>query len=318
MGNLAIVAIPREDDYVHKISSEKVPHCTLLFLGDSEGKSAARIANFVEHAVGICAIGPFGLTVDHRGELGPDKADVLFFKKSWASRRLEEFRGQLLQNNEIRDAYDSVTQYPEFTPHLTLGYPRTPAREDKRDYPGFHWIEFDRIAVWTGNYEGPEFRLEYDYNDDLAEVAMSQPAERGREFLEHYGVKGMKWGVRRSTTPVSVTTKIAVGPRGKTKIKGKGGHAQEATPDAIKAATLKQKHKKSGAAALSNQELRDLATRMQLEQQVKSLDAQSKSSGKKLVKSLVKEEGNQGLGAVRRAGKKAAAKKIATGVAVAG
>jgi hypothetical protein len=142
--------------------------------------------------------------------------------------------------------------------------------------------------------------------------------ERGTEFLEHYGVKGMKWGVRRSQSAVTTTQKIAVGPRGKTKIKAKGGHAHEATPDAIKAATLKQKHRKSGAAALSNQELRDLATRMQLEQQVKSLDAQSKSSGKKLAKGLLKEEGNQALGGVRRAGKKAAAKKIATGLAVAG
>lgn len=318
MGTLAIVAVPREDDYIWKISSEKVPHCTICFLGEAEGKPVNRIAAFVEHAVRTTAIGPFGLTVDYRGELGPDKADVLFFKKSWSGRRLEEFRGQLLQNNEIRDAYESVPQYDEWTPHLTLGYPETPAKEDKRDYPGFHWIEFDRIAVWTGNYEGPEFRLEYDYDDHLAEVAMSTSAERGRDFLEHFGVKGMKWGVRRSHTPVSITTKIAAGPRGKTKIKGKGGQAHPATEDALKAAEQKQKLRKSGAAALSNNELRELSTRMQLEQQVKSLDAQSRSSGKKLAKSLLKEEGNQAVGNIRRAGKKAAVRKIATGVAVAG
>src|SRR3982750_3711649 len=307
---VTIVAIPTEDDYVHKIASEKVAHCTLLFLGDAEGKPIQRIAGFLEHAVTTTAIGPFGLTVDYRGVLGPDEADVLFFKKSWSCRALEEFRGQLLQNNDIRDAYDSIPQFAEWTPHLTLGYPETPAKEDPRDYPGINWVQFDRIALWTGDSVGPEFRLEYDYNNDLAEVAMSQPAERGRDFLEHFGVKGMKWGVRRSHTPVSITTKIAAGPRGKTKIKGKGGQAHPATPDALKAAEQKQKLRKSGAAALSNNELRELSTRLQLEQQVKSLDAQSKSSGKKLAKGILKEEGNQAVGNIRRAGKKAAARKI--------
>ncbi len=102
MSNLAIVAIPTEDDYVHKISSEKVPHCTLLFLGDIENKPIHRIASFLQHAVETIELGPFGLEVDYRGTLGEDDADVVFFKKVWwSARRVEEFRGQLLKNNEI-------------------------------------------------------------------------------------------------------------------------------------------------------------------------------------------------------------------------
>jgi 2'-5' RNA ligase len=293
MSNLAIVAVPAEDDYVHKISSEKVPHCTLLFLGDVEGKPVHRIASFLQHAVEIMELGPFGLEVDYRGTLGEDEADVLYFKKGWSAKRIEQFRGQLLKNNEIRDAYDSTEQFPGWLPHLTLGYPRTPAREDKRDYPGIRWVEFDRIAIWQGEYEGPEFRLEYNYHNDLAEVAMSIHAERGRGFLEHYGVMGMKWGVRnvtsgKSSTPVTTTTTINKGLRSKTKIKGTGGKGSPAAEDAIKAATTKQKLKKSGPAALSNTELRDLATRLQLEQQVSQL---ATPKGQKFVKNLVKTEG---------------------------
>ncbi len=78
MNNLVIVAIPAEDDYVHKISSEKVPHCTLLFLGEAINPNLLRIAQFLQHAVTITELGPFGLDVDYRGVLGEDKADVLF------------------------------------------------------------------------------------------------------------------------------------------------------------------------------------------------------------------------------------------------
>jgi len=196
MPNLVIVAIPREEDPVWKYSSEKKPHCTLLFLGEDQSKSM-EIAAYLQHAVNITDRGPFGLSVDHRGTLGVDEADVLFFRKDWAYKDLASFRTILLKDKNIRDAYDSVEQFPEWNPHLTMGYPQTPAKKDDRDYPGFHWVEFDRIALWTGNYEGPEFRLEYNYDAPL-EVAMSTTAQKGEEFVQHHGVKGMKWGVRKA------------------------------------------------------------------------------------------------------------------------
>lgn len=286
MSNLIIVAIPEEDDYTHKISSEKIPHCTLLRLGDVEGKPVLRIAEFLQHAVNILEFGPFGLGVDHRGTLGKDEADVLFFKKDWSCKRIEQFRGQLLKNTDIRNAYDSVEQFPEFLPHLTLGYPKAPAKEDKRDFPGFRWVEFDRIALWFGDFEGPEFRLEYNY--DLAEVSMS--AERGKEFLSHYGIKGMRWGVRRSAEVTAVSRPDSGLLRRQTKVGVKGGESHPAHEDAVKAAVQKQKLKKSGAAALSNQELRDLATRLQLENQVQVL---ASSKGKAFVKKEFENQSRQ-------------------------
>jgi len=145
----------------------------------------------------------------------------------------------------------------------------------------------------------------------------SEVLERGARFLQHYGVKGMKWGVRRNrpTSPVTTQSVVNAGLRGKTKVKAKGGVAHPATQDAIKAAELKRKHQKSGPAALSNNELRDLATRMQLEQQVKVLNAQSKSSGKKFVKDTLKDTGQQQS---RRVFNAQVAKKVAkTGLAAA-
>lgn len=178
---VVIAAIPAEDDYVWKISSEKVPHLTLLYLGEMEmGPKIAQIAEFLEHAAST-SLNRFGLDVDRRGELGDDKADVLFFSKGWSTKHVEEFRSYLLNNQAIYEAYSSTTQFPKWTPHLTLGYPETPAKPVERDF-GINWVNFDRIALWVGDYEGPEFRLKNDYD---MEVAMSSDTvERGRRAAE--------------------------------------------------------------------------------------------------------------------------------------
>lgn len=225
MSQWAIVAIPTEQDYVWKVSSEKVPHMTLLFLGEQgDNPNEAKMAEFLEH-VAKTSLPRFGLSVDRRGTLGPDNADVLFFQtKGWQKKqieRLQNLRMTLLQDDDIAAAYNSVDQYPEWTPHLTLGYPETPAKEDKRDYPGFSWIEFDRLALWTSDSSGPEFVLEGDdmalaMNDAVAEFLAHQgidveiPNDDVNEFLAHYGVPGMKWG-RRAARGVKTAAKTVYG-----------------------------------------------------------------------------------------------------------
>ena len=202
MDGTAIVAIPSVDDKVNQLSSEKIPHMTLCYLGDLSSASAddlMRIMGFVQHAAS--QLSPFYMTVDHRGTLGPDDADVLFFdKRGWSFPRIADFQQYLLMDNTIRRLYDSVEQYPEWTPHLTLGYPGSPAKKDDSDHPGIHNVEFDRIAVWYGDFEGPTFRLKYD--DYGMEVTMSDMTtaklgEQATRELFHQGVKGMKWGVRK-------------------------------------------------------------------------------------------------------------------------
>ena len=188
----AIVAIPSKRDRVWQISSEKIPHMTLLYLGELPSSfDRIRVAKYVGHVASMSRT--FGMTIDERGVLGDDKADVLFFNKDkWAVEAPKSIRSFLLSDQEILQQYNSIEQYPQWTPHLTLGYPTAPAKKlddpDREPY----YVEFDKLAIWYGDFEGPTFDLK-DSNY-AEEVMMSDNVE---SFLEHFGVKGMKWGVRK-------------------------------------------------------------------------------------------------------------------------
>lgn len=201
MSNLVIVAVPDENDRVWKVSSEQVPHLTLLFLGDMGAVSnLEQIMLFVEHAANT-TLKRFYLPVDRRGELGNDPdtgpADVLFFKKGrYDFKAVRDFRSTLLQDHNIKTAYDSAQQFDgPWQPHLTLGYPETtPANAIPDDQIGtFYDVCFNKIAVWTGDFEGPEFLLK-DYWDEFD--VLDYPMDVAMSDLEHHGVKGMRWGVR--------------------------------------------------------------------------------------------------------------------------
>lgn len=193
MSSVAIVAIPKEDEPVWKVSSEKVPHMTLLFL-EGPLSNEPNTIQFIEHAVktSLCR---FGMSVDRRGVLGEDNADVLFFDKRYGFTELIDFRAYLLSNTSIMSAYRKADQYPTWTPHLTLGYPATPAKPNPDEW-GIQWINFDRIAVWTEDYDGPEFILDRKESNEF-ELEAAWSAEDLSEYLAHHGVKGQKWGVRR-------------------------------------------------------------------------------------------------------------------------
>jgi 2'-5' RNA ligase len=322
--NLVIVAIPAADDLIWKISSEKVPHLTLLFLGESKGNPKVNeIFKFVSHAVNVCEHGSFYMNVDRRDVLGEDRADVIHFRKEWDAKWIKQFRNQLLQHSDIRTAYDSTDQFPEWQPHLTLGYPETPAHDDKIPEYGLSSVRFDRIAVWTGNYEGPEFRLEWpDREEELVvaygeigktivekllcvdEIKPSESMESGLvqtgihgeafvDTLVHFGIKGMRWGQRKAPPmPVApqATSRVPQGAKRKTKIDTEGGENHPASEDAIKVAQAKAKLKKSGPAALTNKELQEVANRVELEQRVRRA---VEPTGKKFVTNVLKNQGNQ-------------------------
>jgi len=73
------------------------------------------------------------------------------------------------------------------------------------------------------------------------------------DFLEHYGKLGMKWG-RRSAAPATATNS-----------------QPGASRDAKHVTAITKKVKAGGTQALSNRELKDLTTRMNLEKQYASL-----------------------------------------------
>jgi hypothetical protein len=84
------------------------------------------------------------------------------------------------------------------------------------------------------------------------------PEEMVASFLEHYGVKGMHWGIRRS------------GTRGSTP-----PSKHPPTVDAQNRDASIAKVKTGGTHALSTKELQDLVQRMNLEQQYSKLSADS-------------------------------------------
>lgn len=304
MGNLCVVAIPSEDDYVWKISSEKVPHMTILYLGDvAEVQNFAKIASYIQHAAGT-SLRRFGLEVDHRGVLGQDEADVLFFSwDKWSGiQDVTNFRNYLLQDGNIRTSYDSVEQHDGFYPHLTLGYPPTPAKPDDRDYPGINYVQFDKVALWFGDYTGLEFPLK-TRSMDYAEVSMDNIREDRsalvERILEHHGTKGMKWGNRKNSIPAAtgggrqVRVTEHIDRVGKVRLKAEGGEGRPAHIDALSAAAAKQKLTKSGIHSLSNKELQDLTTRMNLEQNVGRLSSSGKSATSKFVTSTLQNVAKQ-------------------------
>lgn len=265
---LTIVALPAKDDRVWQLSSEKVPHLTMLFLDDVE--DIDRVTEFVRHAADTM-LTRFYLDVKERGVLGDKHADVLFFRTEYA-KTLMDFRQALLKDTGILTAYHAVEQYPKWIPHLTMGYPETPAKPDKREYPSVHSVVFDRIALWTGDYEGREFQLS---NEDGPVAAMSDAVARGADFLEHYGVKGMKWGVIRSKLP------------GAAKTVAKKAYAP--SKDAKNAQLYIARAKLGGVRNLDNKEMQAVIQRMALEKQYKELygERQWHNAGKKWATNLV-------------------------------
>jgi 2'-5' RNA ligase len=259
--SLVVVALPAEDDPVQKISSEKAAHMTLLYLGKPEIDQTQidLIAEFVEHAAS--QISQFYLDVESRGVLGDENADVLFFDKRWA-KDIAAFRTRLLQNDLIAQAYLSTEQFPEWTPHLTLGYPATPAKKAPEGYPRYSSVAFDRISLWTGDSVGPTFQLKRQVYDDM-EVAMSQ-IERGRSFLTgevtHYGVKGMHWGVRRGDSGGKGSAPAA-----------KPAPKPRMSEDAKNVEKAFGKIDRGGTDSLSNHELQSVVNRLNLEQQYSRL-----------------------------------------------
>ena len=97
--------------------------------------------------------------------------------------------------------------------------------------------------------------------------------ETDKDILEHFGVKGMKWGVRRDKRPLSgYSVKVA----DKKPVKLHVGD-RVMTPDAARAAELRKRSKAHGVSALNNDDIKFLSERIGLETKYMQLFPKKKS-----------------------------------------
>lgn len=129
------------------------------------------------------------------------------------------------------------------------------------------------------------------------------------KVLEHFGIQGMRWGIRRSRKeldgggsseqgppPFAVRRKALFTPRAEVvKIKavpGKGiqtsgGKHHPTTDEAQIAAVLRQRAKASGVRSLSNQDIQLLVNRMNLEQSYAKMNPAKKNLGQKALEEVM-------------------------------
>lgn len=119
-----------------------------------------------------------------------------------------------------------------------------------------HW------GVRRANKRMPETKTSNDEPAAQSDIAVTSVVE----FIEHFGVPGMKWGVRKS---------------------------RSATTDTKSSGSNHKDVKK-----MTDHELKQAVERLRLEQQLKELSSPQKSAGKEFAKSMLKDSGTRLVGAL--------------------
>lgn len=136
---------------------------------------------------------------------------------------------------------------------------------------------------------------------------MAQDSEVGKKRVEellHYGVRGMRWGVRRDKRPRAVTVSQKPGSK---RLKARGGQDQPASSEAIATKALGQRARKSGFQSLTNQELQAYNQRLNLEANAKRLDYQNRPAAQRFVLSLL---GKTGKATAEQVAQEEASKRV--------
>lgn len=142
---VGVFLLPQTSDPIIAASSEPA-HLTTVWMGDmndvTEAELTAILGEVRSYATALD--GPVVVPTASRGVLGADEADVVFLERTDALQNLRQ--GLLESSPTVSEVMNRVEQYPEWTPHVTMGYPETPALAE---YDG-DAVSFDRVGVWVG------------------------------------------------------------------------------------------------------------------------------------------------------------------------
>lgn len=192
-----LVALPRKLDPVRLVGDED-KHVTLLYFGETSSlpqDAKDEILKALNQAATIFA--PFSESIRNLQRLGSDVPPA--FVAMLSNSCLENIRNTMLMNPAVKGYLSNTTQYPSYTPHLTLGYPDYQGEDPLRKLASvLYRVQFDRLALWW-NGEQTEISLGSDMDSVESDDAMAMSDEL-ENFLAHHGVKGMKWGVRRDNS----------------------------------------------------------------------------------------------------------------------
>ena len=102
-------------------------------------------------------------------------------------------------------------------------------------------------------------------------------------YLQHHGILGMKWGIRRQTGPGGTVSETSAASSAKAGRKMEKAEKAQASGDYTKARELKRK----AAKTLSNAEIKALNERLQLEQNLSRLNPNALKKGQTAVKAAL-------------------------------
>lgn len=135
-----------------------------------------------------------------------------------------------------------------------------------------------------------KIKLTKNAKGHITKVTVVEPAQNGishdmtvEDIIAHYGVKGMRWGVRKDRPAQDIT----IYTRNGKKPIARGGKRAANTKDALDTVATRQKSKHSTTHALTNKELEDAVKRMRLEQQYNKLTGENLSVGRKFLNALI-------------------------------
>lgn len=177
-----VVLLPADDDPITAATSEDQAHMTFVWMGDvSDIDDAARAAIGGEVSSYATALdGPIVVPVMRRGQLGDDGADVVFLERS--DSLLAARDGLMESSPNLLAAHDAAEQFPEWTPHVTLGYPEgVEGGPAIGEYDGTE-VTFDRLGLWLGG-DYTEYPMGGVVSDTItADAAAQEPGIPAEEY----------------------------------------------------------------------------------------------------------------------------------------